>query len=145
MRPRHRQWQRLMMAPGVFLLLMAGLLPTLGPPHGDVGALRHYSGQEMDYSAHLPLITHKVPPCATAGQLIYPDDYRQGVRCCPGLRPIEPASAIWPCDTPGVGECDMDGCWSVPCYWSQCTPCGNSICEPDYGENRCNCKEDCKP
>ena len=25
-----------------------------------------------------------------------------------------------------------------------CAPCGNDICEPKYGENKCSCPEDCK-
>ncbi|MCK5416281.1 hypothetical protein KAI92_02540 [Candidatus Parcubacteria bacterium] len=25
-----------------------------------------------------------------------------------------------------------------------CAPCGNNVCETQYGENKCSCPEDCK-
>jgi hypothetical protein len=100
--------------------------------------------KDYEYSTYLPLIAQNVPPCTGAGQEILPEEYFQGVRCCPGLSPMAPARMVYPCDTPGEGNCDWDGCTvTVPCFCFQCSPCGNGICEPEYGENRCSCTADC--
>lgn len=53
--------------------------------------------------------------------------------CCPGLKGIG-AYTITP-----EGKCSP--------YWGgllKCVPCGNNICEAKFGENKCNCPEDCK-
>ena len=87
--------------------------------------------------------------CVDAGGEISPIEYDLGIRCCSGLNRIHTSRYIHPCDTPGEYACDENSC-SIPpptsdkSPWWQCTPCGNGICETEYGENRCNCPEDCK-
>ena len=49
-----------------------------------------------------------------------------------------------PC-SPESYTCE-NGCTIPPPYeipWVQCSPCGNEVCESEYGENRCNCPKDC--
>jgi hypothetical protein len=100
----------------------------------------------MDYSAYLPLITYKVLPCLAAGEKECPPyDSGQRLPCCPGLRTIATEGETVPCDPPGEFDCDVDGCTDWPNYCTRCAPCGNGICEPEYGENRCTCLWDCEP
>jgi uncharacterized repeat protein (TIGR01451 family) len=94
---------------------------------------------------YLPLILRNGQICARAGEEISPDEFLRGIRCCSGLSLMPPGRLVHPCDTPGVGICDLDGCTiTPPCFCFQCSPCGNGICEPQYGENRCNCRADCE-
>jgi hypothetical protein len=87
--------------------------------------------KDYEFSAYLPLVTHNLPPCAAVGQELSPEEYLQGVRCCANLSLMAPARMEHPCDTPGEGLCDFDGCTvTVPCFCFQCSPCGNGICEP---------------
>jgi len=83
--------------------------------------------------------------CAKAGEEIFPVEHRKGVRCCEGLVGIGPARFHHPCN-PESYTCE-NGCTVPPPYeipWVQCSPCSNEICESGYGENKCNCPEDCK-
>jgi hypothetical protein len=85
--------------------------------------------------------------CAKQGEEVSPDQYQQGVRCCDGLKEITPERWLFPCDCPGINICGSNGCSIVPPYETphfQCAPCGNGKCEFRYGENKCNCPEDCK-
>jgi len=87
--------------------------------------------------------------CISLGEEISPEEDNQGVRCCSGLKRIQTSRYFYPCDTPGELACDENGCRIPPptsdkAPWWQCTPCGNEICETEYGENRCNCPEDCE-
>ena len=81
--------------------------------------------------------------CAIAGEEIEPEEYNQGIRCCDGLTEMVPGKWLYPCNS---GEICQNGCVIVPPYetpWVQCSSCGNIICESEYGENECNCPEDC--
>ncbi|OYT54039.1 MAG: hypothetical protein B6U72_03990 [Candidatus Altiarchaeales archaeon ex4484_2] len=86
--------------------------------------------------------------CVEVGEEISPKEYSQGVRCCSRLKRINTGRYFFPCNTPGEYACDENGC-SIPpptsdeVPWWQCTPCGNKICESEYGENGCNCPGDC--
>jgi hypothetical protein len=82
--------------------------------------------------------------CAEAGEEIRPWQYHAGRRCCDGLTEMPPEGFHHPC-RPGE-LCNPDFCSIPPPYetpWVQCAPCGNGICEPEFGENGCNC-EDCE-
>ena len=87
--------------------------------------------------------------CIKAGEEMSPKEYDQGARCCSGLKRIPTSRYVYPCDTPGKLACDENGCKITPPTSfeepsSQCTPCGNGVCETEHDENRCNCPEDCK-
>lgn len=90
-----------------------------------------------------------IEECVSYGEEISPKEYSQGVRCCSGLARIQTSTYFYPCYTPGEFACDSNGC-SIPpptsdeTSWWQCSPCDNGICESEYGENVCNCPEDCK-
>jgi hypothetical protein len=75
-------------------------------------------------------------------------DPELGLTCCPGLQRIHTSRFFYPCDPPGQGICDEEGCTIPPPTapedpWYQCSPCGNGTCEPAFGENRCTCPADC--
>lgn len=63
-------------------------------------------------------------------------------KCCDGFTKILKTS---PCE-PGSDYCMENGC-PIPepriIYGGICAPCGNGLCEEEYGENKCSCKEDC--
>ena len=76
--------------------------------------------------------------CAKAGEEISPVEHRKGVKCCEDLVGIVPGRWLYP-----LGHAD---CSIIPPYETphvQCAPCGNGLCETEYGENRCNCPKDC--
>ncbi len=85
--------------------------------------------------------------CYSAGEETDPKKYEEGIRCCEGLSEIIPGRLLQPCDQEGPkGAICEDGCTIIPPTLPglvQCAPCGNGICEPEYGENKCNCPEDC--
>jgi len=100
------------------------------------------SGTVTGTSAYLPFIQRNQKACVPAGQEIAPGDYLGGVRCCAGLSEMAPGRIRHPCDTPGKEGCNWDKCTvDPPCFCFQCSPCGNGICEPQYGENACNCHD----
>jgi hypothetical protein len=87
--------------------------------------------------------------CVSFGEEISPKEYEQGVRCCSGSKRIQTSRYVYPCDTPVELACDESGCRIPPptsdeTPWWQCTPCSNGVCETEYGENACNCPEDCE-
>lgn len=55
--------------------------------------------------------------------------------CCAGLSEISPDEI-----TEFEGQCIQ----SSGGYGVRCAPCGNGICEVNYGENKCTCATDCK-
>lgn len=63
--------------------------------------------------------------------------YPANETCCNGLKSIFGSEA--PDGTCFCTEKDND-CGGAPV----CAPCGNGICEDQYWEDKCNCKEDCK-
>ena len=70
--------------------------------------------------------------CIIAGEIYYPGTEK----CCDGLKSIfgsENADGSCSCTEPG------NNCGGSPI----CAPCGNGICESQYGEDKCNCAEDC--
>jgi len=83
--------------------------------------------------------------CADLGEEISPNEYNKGIECCSGLNRIYTSRYHFPCDTPGVceNECSIPPPTSDEDPWWQCTQCSNGICESEYGENKCNCPEDC--
>lgn len=127
--------------------VMSPLLASTG--HADTSLpvvaqslLSRDSGQDAASTAYLPLVQRHQAPCVPAGQEIPSDDYLAGVRCCSDLSIMAPGRLVYPCDTPGEGNCDWNGCTvTPPCFCFQCSPCGNSLCEPHYGENACNCRD----
>ena len=82
--------------------------------------------------------------CAYPEGEISPTEYSEGVRCDAGLVAIMPASIKHPC-TPEEDHCENGCSLYMMCSFPpiQCSPCGNGICECEYGENWCNCEEDC--
>jgi hypothetical protein len=131
---------------GLLGLLVTLTLITTPAQAGTQGVFGHGRGADMEHALYLPVVTQNVPPCAGLGEEIFMEEYIKGVRCCPGLSAMAPDWLYRPCDTPGEGNCDWDGCTvHPPCLCFQCSPCGNGICEPEYGENRCNCTRDCEP
>ncbi len=77
--------------------------------------------------------------CAKAGEEISPVEHRQGTKCCNGLVGIVPGRWLYPLDH---ADCSIVPPYETPHV--QCTPCGNGLCETEYGENSCNCPKDCK-
>lgn len=77
--------------------------------------------------------------CAQAGEPSYEIDLTTGKTplnpksCCADLRGISSGSA------PEDESLCMMAVGGNPI----CAPCGNGECESQYGENRCNCREDC--
>jgi len=72
--------------------------------------------------------------CVTEpGKAYYPPKEK----CCDGL------TTIFGSELPN-GECwcteKNNTCGGAPI----CAPCGNKKCEKEYGEDKCNCMEDCK-
>jgi hypothetical protein len=55
--------------------------------------------------------------------------------CCAGLKAV----GGWPGGY--KGDCTA---FAPPTGLSLCSNCGNGACDIDNGENKCNCKEDCK-
>jgi len=73
-------------------------------------------------------------PCTEAGGSYYP----ASGRCCAGLRAITslaPMTGMYPDLT---GPVCYPGCWAMTC-----APCGDGTCQLHFGENACNCPEDC--
>jgi phosphatidylserine/phosphatidylglycerophosphate/cardiolipin synthase-like enzyme len=100
-----------------------------------------------EYVVYLPMILRNHRVCAGAGEEMSMIEHAQGVQCCPGLAAMHTSRYFRPCE-PGWTACDEDGCTNPPPIseydpWYQCSPCGNDLCEPQYGENRCNCSTDC--
>lgn len=77
--------------------------------------------------------------CARIGQSPRTFDYTTGknfenpIYCCPGL--VEISRSEMAAD--GLISMSIGG----PGF---CAPCGNGLCEPEYGENTSNCRLDCK-
>jgi hypothetical protein len=102
--------------------------------HSELSNVAHDWG---GYSVCLPLVRYD-RRCIAAGELMW---WYQGDHCCAGLSGI-PLTV--PCDPPGVGGCKVDGCTYIPpCACDRCAPCGDGVCQPEYGENRCSCPADC--
>ncbi len=72
-------------------------------------------------------------PCVSAGSSHPPGE---GL-CCAGLRSISSLAPMpgYPADA-GLW-CEF-GCWQLTC-----APCGDDTCELHFGENPCNCPQDC--
>jgi len=69
--------------------------------------------------------------CAKEGEAYYPGTEK----CCEGLK------SVFPYELPD-GSCispENDTRAGAPV----CAPCGNGKCESQYGEDKCNCAEDC--
>lgn len=73
-------------------------------------------------------------PCTEAGDDYYP----MSGRCCPGLRAITSLAPMTGMNPNVSGATCYPGCWAMTC-----APCGDGVCELHFGENPCNCPEDC--
>lgn len=75
---------------------------------------------------------------------VTPELWDAGVRCEDGTTLIVPARLQYPCDGdefPCDAGCTVSPPRTLPS--GQCSPCGNGVCECEFGENDCNC-EDCQ-
>jgi hypothetical protein len=70
--------------------------------------------------------------CAKLGETIGAVDMPEG--CCSGLKPVAGWGGGY------EGDCSIP---APPGGLSICAPCGNGICDIEYGENKCNCPDDC--
>jgi len=98
--------------------------------------------------AHFPLECQEgkcvqiIEDCLHWGEEIPDDKEHIDTKCCEGFKKILKQS---PCE-PGSDACMENGC-PIPepriIYGGICAPCGNGKCDEGYGENKCNCEEDC--
>jgi hypothetical protein len=58
--------------------------------------------------------------------------------CCPGLRALSSSAPMQAFDPPPEGLVCFANCWQLTC-----APCADGACQPFFGENPCNCPEDC--
>ncbi|MCK4858936.1 MAG: hypothetical protein KAS87_00060 [Candidatus Omnitrophica bacterium] len=117
----------------------------IGAPSGVCSNCGNGTCENWETKCNCPEDCRKEGECAAFGQEIRPEEYNKGVRCCEGLSEISPVRFHHSC-SPESDIC-KNGCVVPPPYeipWVQCSPCGNEICEFGYGENKCNCPEDCK-
>lgn len=136
---------------------LGGIVPTVDIqiPGPQIGSIRCYPDQnslEADKNKgyigldSLTELAYQLASgkCAGPGEEVDPQQHGEGIKCCEGLEEIVPGRWLFPC-SPESTVCES-GCSVVPPYpvpWVQCAPCGNGICEPEYGENKCNCGADC--
>jgi hypothetical protein len=84
--------------------------------------------------------TNEAQNCAKSGEQPGVFDLRtgksipDGKSCCVGLKQIDQSPL----------PADKELCALSASNPGICAPCGNGECEPQYGEHRCNCGEDCR-
>jgi parallel beta-helix repeat protein len=79
----------------------------------DIGADELFTGKPC-HRLYLPLVMRNHRTCVPIGEELTYDDLVGGVPCCPGLALMTTERLLHPCDTPGQGSCDANGCTIIP-------------------------------